>query len=86
MEEWGFETKLSEPDNEMISTWPDFNEGHDYTGRPNLIAVHPGTGGGRSLMFNGHMDTVPLDDLSKWQPSLSGTLREGKYSDGAPAI
>lgn len=79
MEEWGFETKLSEPDNEMISTWPDFNEGHDYTGRPNLIAVHPGTGGGRSLMFNGHMDTVPLDDLSKWQDHpLSGTLREGK--------
>lgn len=28
-------------------------------GRPNVVATWPGQGGGRSLMFNGHMDTVP---------------------------
>jgi acetylornithine deacetylase len=26
-------------------------------GRPNVVGVLPGTGGGKSLMFNGHMDT-----------------------------
>jgi len=28
-------------------------------GRPNVIATIKGTGGGKSLMFNGHIDTVP---------------------------
>lgn len=29
-------------------------------GRPSIVAVAPGTGHGRSLMFNGHLDTVTL--------------------------
>jgi acetylornithine deacetylase len=29
-------------------------------GRPSVIAVAPGSGGGRSLMLNGHLDTVSL--------------------------
>ena len=32
-------------------------------GRCNVIATLKGTGGGRSLMFNGHMDTVPPYDM-----------------------
>ena len=32
-------------------------------GRCNLYAYLRGTGGGRSLMFNGHMDTVPAYDM-----------------------
>lgn len=31
-------------------------------GRPSLVAVARGTGGGRSLMLNGHLDTVGLAD------------------------
>ncbi|NNN30684.1 ArgE/DapE family deacylase [Streptomyces sp. S3(2020)] len=31
-------------------------------GRPSLVAVARGTGGGRSLMLNGHLDTVSLAD------------------------
>lgn len=31
-------------------------------GRPNLVAVLPGTGGGRSLALNGHIDTVAPQD------------------------
>lgn len=27
-------------------------------GRPNVVLVRPGSGGGRSLLFNGHLDTV----------------------------
>ncbi|WP_082579680.1 ArgE/DapE family deacylase [Arthrobacter sp. Soil736] len=29
-------------------------------GRPSIVAVAPGTGHGRNLMFNGHLDTVTL--------------------------
>lgn len=32
----------------------------DRPGRPNVIAVAQGSGGGRALMLNGHMDTVGL--------------------------
>ena len=28
-------------------------------GRANLVGVYQGTGGGKSLIFNGHMDVVP---------------------------
>ena len=35
-------------------------------GRANLVGVWKGTGGGRSLLFNGHVDTVPGDDPAKW--------------------
>jgi acetylornithine deacetylase len=35
--------------------WP----GRDYTGRPNVAARLPGRGGGRSLVFSGHVDVVP---------------------------
>lgn len=31
-------------------------------GRPSLVAVARGTGGGRSLILNGHLDTVSLAD------------------------
>ncbi len=35
--------------------WP----GRDYVGRPNVVARLPGRGGGRSLLFSGHVDVVP---------------------------
>lgn len=31
------------------------------SGRPNVVAVAPGSGGGRSLMINAHFDTVGVD-------------------------
>jgi acetylornithine deacetylase len=37
-------------------------------GRPNVVGLWPGTGGGRTLMFNGHMDT----SYSGREPWLQG--------------
>ena len=34
--------------------------------RPNLVALLPGSGGGRSLAFNGHIDVVPIGDFDGW--------------------
>ncbi len=35
--------------------WP----GREYAGRPNVVGRLPGRGGGRSLLFSGHVDVVP---------------------------
>ena len=62
---WGFEVTLQEVDNEKIKSLPDYNPNHQYEGRPNLIAIHRGSGDGKSILLTGHIDTVPLDDLEK---------------------
>lgn len=48
--------------------------------RQNLVAVAPGKGGGRSLLLNGHLDTVPPSDPPAW--SLADP-REPERRDGA---
>ena len=51
-------------------------------GRPTIVGVARGTGGGRSIMFNGHVDTVTLAGY-KGDP-LSGEIRDGKlYGRGS---
>lgn len=50
-------------------------------GRTNIIAVLKGTGGGRSLMLCGHMDTVPAYGMSD---PFSGRVEAGKlYGRGS---
>ena len=34
-------------------------------GRPSLVARHAGTGGGRSLLLNGHLDTVGVAGMAR---------------------
>ncbi|MHC4714952.1 MAG: M20 family metallopeptidase [Planctomycetota bacterium] len=55
----------------------------NYKGRPNLIASVKGTGGGKSLLFSGHIDTVPAP--GKWRDDpFSGAIRGGRlYGRGA---
>ncbi|MER3405961.1 MAG: hypothetical protein C4289_13025, partial [Chloroflexota bacterium] len=47
-------------------------------GRPNVTACLPGQGGGPSLLFNGHVDTIPLGRA--WPPR-----REGRWIWGRGA-
>ena len=50
-------------------------------GRPNVIATLAGSGGGRTLLFNGHMDTVSVEGMDE---PYAGTLRDGRlYGRGA---
>lgn len=55
-----------------------------YEGRPNLVAVRRGLGGGRSLLFNGHVDVIPVkEELWQFDPWAS-EIREGiLYGRGA---
>ncbi len=44
-----------------------------------LVARLPGRGGGRSLMFNGHVDVVPPGDLASWTDDpFSGRVVDGQ--------
>jgi acetylornithine deacetylase len=55
-------------------------------GRANLVGVLKGAGGGRSLIFNGHVDTVPPGDATTWKGDdpFSALVEDGKlYGLGA---
>jgi succinyl-diaminopimelate desuccinylase len=54
-------------------------------GRWNLIAEKRWGKGGRTLIFNGHLDVVPAGDLSQWKyPPFQGKLSKGRiYGRGA---
>lgn len=56
----------------------------NYTERLNLVATLSGSGRGRSLLFNGHMDTVPAG-RTRWSESpWSGVVRDGRvYGRGS---
>src|SRR6185437_8592637 len=56
----GLEPDVFQPDAVPGAThhpawWP----ARDYAGRPNVVARLNGAGGGRSLIFSGHVDVVP---------------------------
>jgi acetylornithine deacetylase len=57
----------------------------DYSQRPNVVAIHKGAGGGRSLMLMAHVDTVPIGPPEQWRvPPLGGEIHAGKiYGRGA---
>lgn len=38
----------------------------NYKGRPNVVGVFKGEGGGRSLILNGHADTVTVEPREQW--------------------
>ena len=51
-----------------------------YRDRPNLVARLPGTGGGRSLAFSGHMDVMPTYGKT-WEvfpDPYSGRIKDGR--------
>ena len=54
-------------------------------GRWNIIAERRWGKGGRTLLFNGHLDVVPPGDLSLWRyPPFQGRLERGRiYGRGA---
>jgi acetylornithine deacetylase len=38
----------------------------NYRDRPNVVGIRRGTGGGRSLILNGHIDTVTIEPAGQW--------------------
>lgn len=39
----------------------------NYKNRPNVVGTWKGTGDGRSLILNGHVDAVTVGDIANWE-------------------
>jgi acetylornithine deacetylase len=56
------------PDKENLINYPAYFEiGFPYTeSRPNIVGIYPGTGPGKSIILNGHMDVVSPEPVETW--------------------
>ena len=81
----GAEVELFEPPVEEFNMHPMYRPRQTFSGRPILWARIRGTGGGRSLLFNGHYDTVVVDPIEEWTHSpWSGELEADRvYGRGS---
>ena len=51
----------------------------NYRGRPNVVGRFPGTGGGRSLILNGHIDCVTIEPAGEWRHAPFGAeIEDGR--------
>lgn len=84
--EMGLTVDTWEPDLEALKKHPAFVAvARGYAGRPNVVGTLKGSGGGRSLLFNGHVDVIPAGAPESWQHGpWSGDLADGRvYGRGA---
>lgn len=68
------------PNGEKLTTHPYFASSRkEFTGSPNVVGVLKGTGSGRSVILNGHIDVVPEGDHQQWEDEpYSGKIEDGK--------
>lgn len=82
----GAEVDIFEPDMESLRRHPAFVEPQQgYENRPNVVGIFKGVGGGRSLLFNGHVDVIPEGAADNWKHGpWSADIEDGKlYGRGA---
>jgi acetylornithine deacetylase len=82
----GLQVEVWEPDTAALpATDYPIAEGFHFRGRPQLVARAAGTGGGRSLLLNGHIDVVNAEPRELWTTDpFRGAVRDGRlYGRGA---
>lgn len=75
-----------EPDAAWLDRHPVyFHKGTSFAGRPNVVGVLAGAGGGRSLILNAHVDVVDPGPEAAWRHGpWSGAVEDGRlYGRGA---
>ena len=80
LQELGLQVDQFDADPDALRQYPGFLEPEKpLAGRPNVVGVWKGRAAGRSLLLNGHVDTVPLEPVSEWvRGPLSGAWVDGK--------
>lgn len=79
----GWDVATYEPPSvKALAAHPLFWPGRDYHGRPNVGARRKGSGGGRSLVLSGHIDTVPRGSDQPWTRDPFGGVIEGNLLYG----
>ena len=78
----GLEVDAFDIDPVALASEAGFNPSpRDYAGRPCVVGWQRGAGGGRSLLLNAHIDTVPVDAAESWTfPPYGGVIDEGRLS------
>ena len=82
----GMVVDVFEPSVEELRKHPAFVEPQSsYEGRPDVVGVLRGAGGGRSLLLNGHIDVIQEGAAENWTHGpWSGDVEDGKiYGRGA---
>ncbi|WP_309493062.1 ArgE/DapE family deacylase [Candidatus Hecatella orcuttiae] len=81
----GLEVDVWEPNLNELKKHPGYvSVEMDYKDRPNVVGVWKGAGGGKSLLFNGHLDVINADP-SVWKHNpWGGEIENGQlYGRGA---
>lgn len=82
----GLDVDMWETDWEALKKHPGYRPvARGYEGRPNILATLKGTGGGRSLMLNGHTDVIPVGNGEGWSDDpWSASIKDGRiYGRGS---
>ena len=86
LKKMGLTVDVWEPDLTILKNHPAFVAvSKGYEGRPNVVGVLRGAGGGKSLLLNGHVDVIPAGAPEAWTHNpWSGDVAEGRiYGRGA---
>lgn len=68
LEDLGMEVDVWDTDEDRLGSHPAWNPTSlSYRDRPNVVGVLRGTGGGRSILLNGHLDVVSVESADSWQ-------------------
>jgi acetylornithine deacetylase len=82
----GLQVDMWEPDIAELKKHPAYlPPDRGYKNRPNVVGIYKGIGGGRSLLFNGHVDVIPSGPADAWKhPPWSGEMEGSRlYGRGA---
>ena len=64
----GLQVDMWEPDITELKKHPAYlPPDRGYENRPNVVGIYKGIGGGRSLLFNGHVDVIPSGPADAWK-------------------
>jgi acetylornithine deacetylase len=75
----GAYVRVWEPEAESVMPYASqVGDSIDFVGRPQLVARWSGSGGGRSMAFNGHVDAVAAEPIDRW----SSNPFEARIVDG----
>ncbi|MBB6453373.1 acetylornithine deacetylase [Salirhabdus euzebyi] len=80
LKQMGMEVEWWELNGEELKKSPYFySSREEFQGSPNVVGVWRGSGGGRTIVLNGHVDIVPAGDLTQWNISpFKGEIMDGK--------
>src|SRR3982074_530213 len=81
MAKLGLDVDIWETDWEQLKKHPAYRPvDRGYEGRPNIVATLKGSGGGRSLLLNGHTAVIPLGGGEGWTDHpWSATIKNGPH-------